>query len=100
MPKNNDCDVDLSTPDLANDNKTDFVEVGSKVVYDINYKLVMLMFVFGLIIFSDTFVTILLQPIDGLVNDEQPTSKGTIVQLLVFCLVLLVLDLLIKWDCV
>lgn len=78
--------------------KTDLMTVGGNIASKINYKLSIFMFIIGMFIFSDLFVESFLHGIPDAVDGEYPTTKGTVVQLTVFCLVLLVLDLLIETD--
>jgi len=77
--------------------KTDFVNITGNIFCNINYKLSIFMFLFGILLFSDLFIETFLIKIPGAVDGENTTTKGTIIQLLVFCLVLIILDLLIKY---
>jgi len=80
------------------DNSTDFVNVTSSVISSVNYKLVFCMFIIGMLIFSDMFIDGVLQKIPNSVDGLYTTNKGTTIQLMLYCLVLLVLDILIKKD--
>lgn len=82
-------------PDNTSD--TDFVKVSGSLIGDINYKLAFFMFIIGVFIFSDLFIEGFLSKFDNTVADEYPTTKGTMVQLLILCIFLIILELLIKW---
>jgi hypothetical protein len=75
--------------------KSDFMSLGGNVFYNINYKLPIFMFLIGMLIFSDLFIENCLY--NSAVDGEMATTKGTMIQLLLFCIILVVLDLLIKY---
>jgi hypothetical protein len=79
------------------DKKSDFMKISGNVFSDINYKLALFTFLFGMIIFSNMFIDGFLNTVDDAVDGDSPTNKGTFIQLLIFCLILIVLDLLIKY---
>ena len=84
--------------DYEDKNRTDFVKASGSIISDINYKLGFFMFIIGTFLFSDMFIENVLNSINGSVHGECPTTKGTMIQLLIFCILLIVLDLLIKWQ--
>ena len=84
--------------DKYSDNtKSDFVNVTGNIIQDINYKLVLFMFIFGMFIFSDIFIDGFLSKFNNTVQGECTTNKGSIIQLTIYCTLLLILDLVIKW---
>ena len=78
--------------------KSDFVSVSGNIISSINYKLGFFMFLIGMFLFSDMFIDNILGGIDDSVDGETPTTKGTIIQLLIFVLFMLVFDVMIKWE--
>jgi hypothetical protein len=88
-----DCEGDMSC-----EKKSDFMKVGGNIFSNINYKQTIFMFLIGMIIFSDLFIDGVLTGMSDAVDGECPTTKGTIVQLTVFCLLLIVVDLMIKYS--
>ena len=60
----------------------------------INFKIAIFLFVFGVFIFSDLFIENVLCKIKEATHADTTTTKGTMVQLLVFILFYLVIDLL------
>ena len=85
--------------DVVDTNKSDFVSVGGNLISNINYKLIILVFIFGMVIFSDTFMNGVLSKISNTIDGEVATTKGTMIQLTLICLFILIADLLItyKW---
>jgi hypothetical protein len=92
----------ISTEDCGEDTtcekKSDFMKIGGNIFSNINYKQTIFMFLMGMVIFSDLFIDGVLTGMSGAVDGECPTTKGTIVQLTVFCLLLIVVDLMIKYS--
>jgi hypothetical protein len=78
--------------------KSDFMKIGGNVFSNVPYKLTLFMFIVGMLIFSDLFIDGFLHGIPGAVDGEYANSKGTIIQLLLFCLALILLDLMIKYE--
>jgi len=79
------------------ENKSDFIIVSGNILQNIPYKLTILVFITGILVFSDLFVENVLNSLGGCVMNEFPTSKGTVIQLLVLCLALIVFQLLITY---
>lgn len=78
--------------------KSDFVNMGSKVLCSINFKIAIFLFFIGMLIFSDLFIDSFLSKIDGSVYGECTTTKGTMIQLLIFVISYLIIDLLVKGE--
>jgi len=76
--------------------KSDFVTLGGNVITSIDYKMVIFLFFIGLIIFSDLFINNFLTYFNNAVIDDNTTTKGTIIQLLIYNLCYIVFDLLNK----
>ena len=86
----NDYDNDSSVK------KSDFVRIGGNVLGSINLKMAFFLFLLGMLIFSDVFIDGILSKMDGNVQGECTTTKGTLIQLLLLCLSYIVLDLFTK----
>lgn len=84
--------------DEDSEGKSDFMKVSGNIFSNIPYKLTFFMFLIGMVIFSDLFIDGFLNNISGTVDGECPTSKGTMIQLLVYSLVLILLHLLISYE--
>jgi len=80
------------------DNKTDFVDIISNIIGNVNYKLVFCMLMVGLFIFSNIFIDGILTNISNSVDGEYTTNKGTTIQLMLYVILLVVFDLLIKYE--
>lgn len=91
-------ETDIDDNNKKNNDKTDLVAVSGNLVSNINYKLALFMFALGMFLFSDLFINGILSKISSSVEGECPTTKGTIIQLTIFCLLMLVLDILIKYQ--
>ena len=88
------------TPEAEDASKSDFVEVSGNVVSNIPVKLPFLTFLIGMMIFSDLFIDNVLRKMDGMVMGEVATTKGTMVQLTMLCMALIVFDMLINYGCI
>ena len=80
------------------ESKSDFVEALGNVTCNINFKMAIFLFIIGMCIFSDLFINGVLSKFDGAISasGECASTKGTIIQLTIFILLYLVLDLLMK----
>ena len=90
--------LDDDCVDDENENKSDFVALSGNILSNINYKLGIFIFIIGIFLYSDLFVDSILNSFPGAVDSNYPTSYGTIVQLTIYTLILIVLDLLIKYE--
>ncbi len=96
--------IDVDDEDCSDDDvdkkkkskKNDFLSVGIDILGNINYKVAIFLFLVGLIIFSDLFVNKVLNIIDGTVSTDgtSTTTKGTVLQLMLLCILYIVVDLL------
>jgi len=79
-----------------NDTEThgDFPSIGVDMIKKINFKVAIFLFIVGIFVFSDIFIENLLPKtmVDGYCAD----TKGTAIQLLIFILFYLVIDLLVQ----
>lgn len=91
-------DCDENEDEVDDNKKSDFVAVSGNIISSINYKLGFFMFLLGMIIFSDLFIEKILASFGNSVDGETPTTKGTMIQLLIFVLLMMMLDVLIKWE--
>jgi hypothetical protein len=79
------------------DNKTDFMNISGNILTNINYKVTFLLFIMGMLLFSDVFIENVLTKFKDTVDGECTTTKGTIIQLLLLIISYIVLDLLVKY---
>ena len=86
--------LDCMTKCTTTDNPDDFPRIGVDLIKKINFKVAAFLFFVGLFIFSDIFIENFIprNMVDGFCAD----SKGTAIQLLVFVLAYIVLDLLVQ----
>lgn len=64
----------------------------------INWKVAILLFVFGFFILSDSFVDILANLDSGFVYGDVTTSKGTLMQLMFIVMGYITIDLVVKTE--
>lgn len=88
-------DIDETT---AAENKSDLVKVSGSILGDINIKLAIVVFITGMLVFSDLFIDNFLSKINRAVDGENATTKGTIIQLTVLVIIMIIVDLLTKHD--
>jgi hypothetical protein len=86
----------MSSEDIDEDRKTDFVKAGGDIIRKLNIKVAFFLFFIGMILFSDVFINGVLIRIDGTVSGECTTTKGTLIQLMVLTVLYIVLDLCVK----
>lgn len=72
----------------------DFPSIGVELIKKINFKIAIFLFLIGIFIFSDVFIENFLPKnvVDGYCAD----SKGTVIQLLIFVLLYIIIDLLVQ----
>ncbi len=71
----------------------------ARLIKKVNYKTAILIFLIGILIFSDIFTNNVLINIDGATYDgEKISSKGTTIQLMILSLCYIVIDLLRQGD--
>jgi hypothetical protein len=76
------------------ENKSDFVDIGSTIFNHLNFKIALILFFIGVIIFSDLFVEYILKHGNGLTEDNNPTTNGVLVQIGMLTFFYLIIDLL------
>ena len=77
--------------------KTDFMKMTGNLIGNINYKVAFLLFMIGMIIFSDIFIDGFLSHISDTVAGECPTTKGTMLQLLFMVIAYIIVDLVVQY---
>ncbi len=92
MSSNDDMDFDDDSK------KTDFVKAGGDLFKKLNLKVAFFLFFIGMLLFSDVFINGILTHINGTVDGECTTTKGTVIQLLILTVLYIVLDLCVKAD--
>jgi hypothetical protein len=93
----NDTDTDIDG-DSKKSKKSDFVSISSRILSSINFKMAIFLFFVGMLVFSDLFIDGFLSTIPDSVQGECTTTKGTMIQLTVFIICFLVLDLLVAGE--
>lgn len=78
--------------------RSDFVKVLSNMIGSLNIKVAFFLFFIGMIIFSDVFIDGFLSGIPDSSAGDCATTKGTMIQLTLFVIAYLVLDLLVQAD--
>jgi hypothetical protein len=86
-------DTETITKKEKSDND-DFPSIGMDIFNKINFKIAILLFIVGGIIFSDIFIENMLPK--NLVDVGTPNSKGTLIQLLLLSFAYIVIDLLVR----
>lgn len=76
--------------------KSDFMKMGGSVIKSINIKMAFFLFILGMLLFSDLFISSVLSKFNDSVQGECTTTKGTFIQLLFLCLGYIILDLITK----
>lgn len=95
--KEEDMTVVLISPNGAiADTRSDFYELTGRAIGSVNVKLAVFMFAFGVLIFSDMFTDNVLSKFDNSTLGMNPNTKGTFIQLLVYTLLLIVLEMMIS----
>jgi hypothetical protein len=99
LTDDSDSDSDVEeTPKSKKNKKTDFMRMTGNLISNINYKVAFLLFMIGMIVFSDIFIDGFLSHINDTVSGECPTTKGTMLQLLFMVLAYIILDLVVQYD--
>lgn len=62
----------------------------------INFKVALILFMVGMLVFSDLFIDSILSNISGAEEAGNSTTKGTMIQLLILVILYLVADLLVQ----
>ena len=78
--------------------KSDFMKITGNLLSTINYKVAFLLFIIGIIIFSDVFIETVLSGFGGSVNGDCTTTKGTMLQLLFMVIGYIILDLIVQYE--
>lgn len=73
---------------------SDFINMFSDLFNAINFKVSIFLFIIGILIFSDTFIETFLVPLEGAVDADTPTTKGTTIQLLLLTFGYIIIDLM------
>lgn len=95
-----DGESDISTKgnNSKDGNNTDLMKMSGNLLTNINYKVAFLLFIVGMIIFSDVFIESVIGKFSDSVDGDSPTTKGTIIQLLLIVLAYIILDLIVKYE--
>lgn len=77
--------------------KSDFITALSNLIKKANWKLGLFIFFIGLIIFSNIFVEKWLSYIPNTSVGDNPTTKGTIIQLFILAFIAILIDLMVQY---
>lgn len=91
-------DITQNTSSDSDTKKTDFVKISSNLVSNISIKIGFFLFIIGMFIFSDIFIDGILSNIPDTVHGECTTTKGSMIQLLLFVIAYLILDIAVKFE--
>lgn len=92
-----DCETLIDDPKIDyQSDQHDFPNMGVDLIKRVNFKVAFFLLLLGAFLFSDIFVEQLLPSIykDG----DSPTTAGTTMQLIIFVLMYIVIDLLVQGD--
>lgn len=78
--------------------RDDFPSMISDLISNINWKVAFFLLVLGVLIFSDVFVELFLTSFDDAVYAQDPTTKGTFIQIILFVFGYIIIDLLVKGE--
>lgn len=94
-----DCDVQEDNHKSSKkSNKTDLMKMTGNLLSNINYKVAFLLFVVSVVIFSDVFIDNVLHGIDGAIEGDSTTTKGTMVQLIFMIVSYIFIDLIVQYE--
>ena len=88
--------VDDNTKKSEKEPDNDFPSICVELTKKVNFKVAFFMFMLGLFIFSDVFMNNFLS--ESLHEGGVPNSTGTLVQLTIFVLSYIVIDLLVQGE--
>ncbi len=80
------------------DDGDDFPAMFTDLFHGVPWKISLFLFIVMLFIYSDIYVELFLNSIDGAVEGDCPTSKGTLIQITTTILCYIVLDLLVHGE--
>jgi hypothetical protein len=75
-------------------NSDDFPSMATDLIRKVNWKIALFLFALMVFVFSDVFMELTLNSFDGAIEGDCPTTKGTVIQIIVVILSYIVLDLL------
>lgn len=89
--------LDKKKPPSSGD---DFSSMTVDLFRHTNFKTAIFLFLLGILIFSDVFISNILDKYKGASEAGVATTKGTIIQLFLFVMGYLVIDLLVQSGCI
>ncbi len=87
-----------SKKNIKRPSRDDFPSMISDLISNINWKVAFFLLILGILIFSDVFVELFLTSFDDAVYAQDPTTKGTFIQLILFIFGYIIIDLLVKGE--
>ena len=92
----------MSEPIIINDvessKKTDFMKISGNLLMNINYKVAFFLFIVGIIVFSDLFISNIINKFQNSADGECPNTKGTMIQLMFIIIAYIIIDLIVKYE--
>jgi len=82
--------------DDDNIKRSDFIGMGQGLLTSINVKMIIILFFIGMLIFSDLFINNFLSYFENATEGDNTTTKGTVIQILIYIAGYVIFDLLIK----
>ena len=89
----------LEGPKNKKSSGDDFPSMTASMFSKINIKVAILLFMFGILIFSDVFIENALSYFDGASQAGEATTKGTMIQLLALTIGYIIIDLMVQGEC-
>ena len=93
-------DVDTLDKKKAPRSSDDLSSMTVDLLKNVNIKTAVFLFLFGVLIFSDVFISNILNKYKGATESGVATTKGTFLQLLVLVVGYTLIDLLVQGGCI
>lgn len=88
----------LDEDDESTAKSDDFITMGTDLVKAVNWKIGFWVFMVGLFVMSDLFISAVLPNFPDSSVDDVPNTKGTMIQLIMLTLAYFVIDLAVRFD--
>lgn len=88
----------INSDNVKKCSKTDLMKISGNLLGNINFKVAFLLFMVGMIVFSDLFIDGFLSNVSDSVSGECTTTKGTMIQLLFLVIGYILIDLIVKYE--
>lgn len=78
------------------DDGDDFPSMMTDMFHGVPWKVSLFLFIIMVLTFSDIYIELFLNSVDGAVEGDCPTTKGTMIQIVTTIICYIVLDLLVQ----